>query len=245
MQAARQPLAFGTALVPPPTFGVWAMLELCDCDFVHPVKEPTPFGAVMAAYLAATGSHAAPFVDAYIQSDNKPTTLEDARECPLMGRAVEWALTVDADPEKDYPRLRDWLFAGFVGFSMIPGGGETGESLFGIDSLAAMIAGVGESLGCGWEAIMWDTPMIVVGHTVAQTARQNGTKGVARPKDKQHMREMFELERECRETGKLYPWQEDHPLVFGPDGHESPDEYYRLAELTCKAKEGKRGKAND
>ena len=241
MQAAGQALSFGSSTIAPPVFGTWALLELLDCDFVHPSREPTPFGAVMAAYVAATGKDAVPFVDAYLAADNKPETLEDSQNCPLMGRAVEWALSVGADPETDYPRLREWLFAGFVGFAMIPGGGDSGECLFGIDSLGAMIAGVGSTLGRDWSSIMWDTPLVVIGHAVAQTARQNGTKGVGRPKDRQHMQEMFALEKECRKTGKLYPWQEDHPLVFGPDGHESEDEYYRLAELTCAAKGGGNG----
>lgn len=236
MQAARQPLPFGSAEIPPPTFGVWSLLELLDCDFVHPHKEPTPFGSVMAAYVAATGERSAEFVNAYMLADERPESMEDAENCPLMGRAVTWALSVDAKPE-DYLRLSQWLYLGFAGFSMIPGDGDTGAYLFGIDSLGAMIAGVGDALGGDWRDLMWNTPLMVIGHTVAQRAKQNGTKGVARPKDKEHMLEMFAVERECRESGKLYPWQELHPLVFPPDGHESPDEYYRLAELTHEAKE--------
>jgi len=239
MQAARQPMRFGSAEIPPPSFGVWALLELCDCDFVHPRKEPTPFGSVMASYIAATGEAAAEFVNAYLQTEDKPETLEDACECPLMSRATTWALAVEAKGE-DFLRLTEWLYAGFAGFSMIPGDDGGGECLFGIDSLGAMIAGVGDALGCGWRELMWETPLVVVGHAVAQRAKQNGTKGVARPKDKNHMKEMFELERECRETGKLYPWQEDHPTIFGPDGHESEDEYYRLAVLTHEFKESRK-----
>jgi hypothetical protein len=241
MQAAGQPLAFGTATIPAPTFGVWAMLELCDCDFVHPHKEPTPMGAVMAAYIAAVGEPAAEFVNAYVTSSDKPTSLEDCEFCPLMSRALAWALSVDMDPDKDYSRLAEWLYAGFAGFQMIPGGEGGGSQLFGVDALGSMVAGVGAPLGVSWRSLMWETPLVVVGHVVAQQASQNGTKGVARPKDKKHMLEMFALERECRESGKLYPWQEDHPTIFGPDGHESPDEYYRLAELTCKAKENASG----
>jgi hypothetical protein len=230
MQAARQSLPFGNSSIPAPTFGVWALLELCDCDFVHPKKEPTPFGSVMAAYIAATGAPAAEFVNAHLQQDDKPETLEDAQECPLMSRATAWALAVDAKPES-YVRLSEWLYAGFSGFNMIPGGDDGSEFLFGVDSLGAMIAGVGSTIGGDWETIMWGTPLIVLGHAVAQQAKQNGTKGVARAKDKAHMRQMFDLVAECKATGKLYPWQEDHPWVFPLDGHESADEAYRYAEL--------------
>lgn len=239
MQAARQPLPFGSSEIPAPTFGVWALLELLDCDFAHPHKEATAFGSVMAAYIAATGERSAEFVNAYLQAENKPTTLEDAQGCELMGRAVTWALAVDAKPA-EYARLQEWLYGAFAGFAMIPGEGDTGEYLFGVDSLGAMVAGVGHVLGVDWHALMWDTPLVVVGHAVAQSAKQNGTKGVARPKDKQHMKEMFALEKQCREEGKLFPWQEDHPIEFGPQGHESEDEYYRLAVLTHEAKEKRR-----
>lgn len=240
MQAARQPLPFGSTTIPAPTFGVWSLLELCDCDLVHPRKEATPLGAILAAYVAATGERAAEFVNEYLQLEDKPQTIEDGLENGLISRARVWVEAVEPEPE-EFLQLREWLYAGFAGFAMIPGEGDSSEYLFGIDSLGAMVAGVGDVLGVDWHSLMWETPLVVVGHAVAQRAKQNGTKGVARPKDKDHMQELFALERECRESGKLYPWQEDHPLVFGPDGHESPEEYYRLAELTCKAKEARRG----
>ena len=242
MQAAGQSLPFGSSEIPAPTFGVWALLELCDCDLVHPGKESTPFGAVMAAYIAATGERAAGFVDEYLTSDNKPTALEEAADCPLMSRAIVWAEAVEATPQQ-YGLLQEWLCAGFAGFAMIPGDGDGGEWIFSVESLGSMVASIGPALGVGWKALMWETPLIVIGHTVAQAARQNGSRGVARPKDLDHIKECFAIERECRETGKLYPWQEAMPLhpVCNPDGHESEDEYYRLAVLQHEARKGVTG----
>jgi hypothetical protein len=55
-------LRIGRAQIPAVSFGVWAMLELIDCDFVHPQKEPTAGGAIVAAYLCAAGKDAMPLV---------------------------------------------------------------------------------------------------------------------------------------------------------------------------------------
>jgi len=76
----------------------------------------------------------------------------------------------------------------------------------------------------------------LIGHTVAQKSKQNGAKGVARPKDAEHMRQqMIETKRREKE-GLLYEWQEKEPLHYGPDGHESEDEYYRLGVLQHEAR---------
>ena len=230
MQAARQSLRFGDSQVPPPTFGVWALLELADCDFVNPNAEATAYGGVMAAYIAATGSAAAPFVNAYAAKDEKPTGLEEAvsQECPLMSRAVVWAESIGATGD-DYLALSDWLYCAFAGFQMIPGGEGGGDFVFGLDSYAAMAVTAGEALGVRWDELMWQTPLVVVGHAVAQRAKQEGTKGVARPKDKEHLREMLRTEKQCVAEKRLCPWHEQYPLAYPLEHEVTEDEYYRYA----------------
>ena len=85
----------------------------------------------------------------------------------------------------------------------------------------------------------------MVGHVSAQTAKQNGAKGIARPKDPADIKEQLHLYHERREAGLLHPWQEKEPLWYGLEGHESEDENYRWNELNVAAAEAARNKKGD
>ena len=76
----------------------------------------------------------------------------------------------------------------------------------------------------------------MIGHTVAQKSKQNGAKGIARPKDQAHMMEQFKEAKRREEAGLLYEWQEREPLRYDLDGHESEDEAYRYAILQHEAR---------
>jgi hypothetical protein len=54
--------------------------------------------------------------------------------------------------------------------------------------------------------------MVLLGHAVASNARQNGTKGVARPKDKADIRKQLILATAREYKGELHPWQIAEPL---------------------------------
>ena len=229
------------AEIPPVSFGVWALLELADCDFLHPKKEATAAGAVLAAYIAAHGRHTIPLVADYVEAgrDQEVANLTDlSPDDELMQRAALWVVASGIQGD-DFLKLRSWLEIGFAGSNMIPGGGGSGEFVFGMDSFGAMVAAVGSDMGSTADELMWDVPLCLVGHVIAQKSKQNGAKGVARPKDIQHFREqMAECERR-KEAGLLYEWQEKEPWRYDLDGHENEDEAYRYAVLQHEFKYGK------
>jgi hypothetical protein len=233
LSSAGGQLTMGSAVLPAASFGVWAMLELIDCDFLHPTKEPTGDGAMVAAYLAAMGRDALPIVQAEIDAtDNNPLT--DA--------AFAWGAenNIQAD---DFMALRDWLNIALCGFGMIPAGSDSSEQVFGIDSFGAIISAVGGDLGASYDAIMWDIPLSMIGHAIAQKSKQSGAKGIARPKDMQHVKDQLAETKRRHDAGLLHEWQEKEPMRYDLDGHENADEAYRYAVLQHECRTGNKGAA--
>jgi len=228
----------GKAVLPAVSFGVWSMLELIDCDFVHPQKEATAGGAIVAAYIAGNGRKAMPAVQDYLNSDfaGNALDLDDPAGVGRLGvEAITWTIENEITAD-DYIALRDWLDISFAGFGMIPSGDGGSEFLFGVDSFGALLASVGGDLGVDYARLMWSVPLTLIGHTVAQKSKQNGAKGIARPKDPQHMQEQFEEAKRRHDAGLLYEWQEKEPLRYDLDGHETEDEAYRYAVLQHEAR---------
>lgn len=231
----------GTARIPAVSFGVWSLLELIDCDFVHPMKDPTAGGAVLAGYIAANGRAATGLVLDFVEKgyDKEELKLDDIpADNDLAKMAAGWAVVHQIQPE-DFAKLREWLDVGFAGFGMIPGGSGGGECLFGMDSFAAIVAAIGSDMGYTYDALLWDVPLCMLGHVAAQKSKQNGAKGIERPKDQEHMREQFAEAQRRFEAGLLYEWQEREPWRYDLDGHENEDEAYRFAVLQHEAKYGK------
>jgi len=238
LASAGGSLRMGGAVLPPASFGVWAMLELIDCDFLHPQKEPTAGGAIVAGYLSASGKDAMPLVQAYLDADLEGIALDLDNPNPndkLGAAAMAWAFDNDIEAD-DFIELRDWLNVGFAGFGMIPSGDGGSEQLFGMDSFGAIVSAIGGDLGKTYDEMLWNVPLCIIGHTVAQKSKQNGAKGIARPKDNAHMREQLDKAQACKEAGTLYEWQEREPLRYDLDGHENEDEAYRYAVLQHEAR---------
>jgi len=245
LSSAGGSLRMGSAVLPPASFGVWAMLELIDCDFLHPQKTPTAGGAIVAAYLAANGRDAMPLVQANLDAGLEGVALDldnpidnDALGIAAITWVYEHGITAD-----DFIALRDWLNVAFCGFGMIPAGDGGGEQLFGMDSFGAIVSAIGGDLGKSYDELLWDVPLSMIGHAIAQKSKQNGAKGIARPKDAQHMAQQFEETKRRHDAGLLYEWQEREPLRYGLDGHENEDEAYRYAVLQHDARTNRKGVA--
>ena len=231
-------LCIGNAVLPAPSFGVWAMLELLDCDFVHPRKESTVGGAIIAAFVAHHGRDCLALVQSHVaENDGCNFDLDDLDDASdLVQAAVIWAGQNNITDADEVLRLCEWFAVSFSGFGMIPSGDGGSEYIFGADSFGAILAAIGGDLGVPYQELMWATPMTVIGHAVAQKSKQNGAKGVARPKDAVHMAEQFAETKRRESAGELYEWQEREPWRYGLDGHENEDEAYRFAILQHEAK---------
>lgn len=232
---AGLPLPFGSAEIASPSFAVWSMLELLDCDFVHPAKEPTTWGAVLAGFVASNPMRASLYLRAHLAAGYQKNRYESLTDLPmddgLVAAAITFAAAAGATPD-DYANLRQWLTLSFAGFNTIPSdGGSGGEFLFGVDQFASLVAAIGQEMQTSHYDLMWTTPLVIIGHVIAQKSKQGGAKGIARPKDKGHIKQMIAEATEREKAGLLHPWQEADPLHYGLLGHENADEAYRLAVL--------------
>lgn len=224
--------------VPPATFGVWTLLELLDNDFVHPTKAPTDWGACVALAVSVLGRTAAPLVRDAIAAGvhENPPELADLPENidDLTAAAVRICAAADIKPENALNKLNklyDHLHLGFSGFNMIPSTGGSGAYLFGLDSFAGIVATTGSMIGATAAQLMWETPLVLLGHLVAAEQKRSGAKGIKRPKDPQDVKLQLALAKDRAKRGVLHPWQEAEPHIYGELGHETEDERYRLAVL--------------
>jgi hypothetical protein len=231
--AVGLPVVIAGVPIPPATFGVWALLELLDCDVFHPRKEATPWGCVVAFYVAAHGRQAAPLVQQAVAAgvhESPPLLTNMQTDDKLTIASIHFANSANFAARHVEP-LCEWLNLAFTGFAMLPGKGGGSEWLFGVEKLGGIIAALGAELNAMPEEIAWEIPMTVIGHAAAQKAKQNGTQGVARPKDVKHFAELLAEAKERAAKGLLHPWQEQYPEIFRTLGHETEAERYRLSEL--------------
>jgi len=109
-------------------------------------------------------------------------------------------------------QVSKWMDVCFTGFKMMPPGASGGTHLFGATAISGIVAGIGKCLNVSYTEVLWDTPITLIGHTVAQTARSNGMEGIARPKDKDDIKAKLQMAKQTQRDGKLLPWQIDDPL---------------------------------
>jgi len=219
------PVRVGGATVQPITFGVWSLLELAECDMVHPHLECTDLGAAICLYICANGqlvsAEVARWADAGRPEDHQFTE-----------NAI--AFTLAADPGGDgWAALSRVINVSMSGFGMIPTSGKSNglPNIYGLDTFASVVAAVGPVMGVNWHELMWQTPLAVIGHVSAQVAARNGAEGIARPKDVADIKRQLRLRDEREAEGKLHPWQEDDPVRYGLYGGETEEEKARFDDL--------------
>ena len=118
----------------------------------------------------------------------------------------------------DYPALVRWcLEVPFYGYDMIPksGGAVPKECWFDGEFAGSVLAQASKVLATPYEMTLWDTPLCVVWHAVAQHAAAFGVKHVERPPDQAVLKEMMAEAAAREKRGELHPWQFDDPVGYG------------------------------
>jgi len=218
------PLVLGKQAIKSPSLGVWSLLETFDCPFVNSFHESSPMDSFRALYINEFRQEAALEVHKWINEDGP--VMYDAEDkdtwLPWDHKVVEYgnSLKFDINNVGCYEDIRLWFELSFGGYEMIPksGGGGSSSYWFGAEMIASTISAVGQSLNLTPMEILWDTPMCLVGHTIAQSAAQKSPKaGVARPKCPEHMRQLFDECVERAKNGQLHPWQKEEPTSYPLD----------------------------
>ncbi len=122
----------------------------------------------------------------------------------------------------------------FTGFDMLPKTGGSGAFLFGADSIANIAYTCCDKLNATKDEIIWETPLTLIGHTVAVEAIANGVKGLARRKDIDHLKSIFKKCKEWNNQDKLYPWQWLEPQFYPLEPYQTSKEIKRDYEKRLK-----------
>lgn len=210
------PLMIDGQEIRPPSLGVWSLLEAFKCPFVN------QFGTGLdlihcfrALYINEYRESIASSVYNWIYEGVDEFDMSDDTTWSTFDEAVlEYAANLSFDikcPEHWYA-IRMFFDMSFNGYAMIPPSGGGSAFLFGAETMGSVIAGIGSSFNMSINELLWETPMILLGHTTAATARNNGTKGVSRPKDPKDVRKQLILATAREYKGELHPWQIADPL---------------------------------
>ena len=221
--------------VPPLTAARLMALELvCSDFFLHP-GACTQLDAAAALVLmscdrnlvqdlTASVSEPSASVDSAARTGDNPSAGSACcppgmRAFPDLYAAAAAFLNTHADAMlADYPRLVRWCIeVPFYGFDMLPksAGGQPHECWFDGEFAGSVIAQASKILATPVDTVLWETPLCLVWHAVAQHAAAYGVKHVERPPDEAILKAMMQdvADREAR--GELHPWQYADPLTYG------------------------------
>lgn len=118
----------------------------------------------------------------------------------------------------DYPRLVRWCIqVPFYGFDMIPKSGPAAQKPCWFDGefAGSVIAQASKILSTPVEFVLWETPLCLVWHAIAQHAAAFGVKHVERPPDEAALKQMMTEAAEREARGELHSWQYADPISYG------------------------------
>ena len=104
----------------------------------------------------------------------------------------------------------------FYGLDMRPGGRPPRPRAFIFDGsfMGGVIAPAARILATPVESAIWDLPLCLIGHAVAQYDASNGVKGVERPPDLAVLDCMMQEAEDRERRGELHPWQRVDPWNY-------------------------------
>jgi hypothetical protein len=214
------PMIIGDYEVRPPSLGVWSLLETFACPFVNQFGTGIDMiHCYRALYINEFREDCALDVyrwreqnaeDNFIIDDEETWTDFDVKVLTFVESIT--AAGFDISEPTNWWKIRMYFNLSFNGHSMIPPAGGGGKFIFGAESMASVISGVGRNINVPAKELLWNTPLILIGHIMAAEARNGGVKGVCRPKDKQDIRKQLILATAREYRGELHPWQIMEPL---------------------------------
>ena len=226
-----------------PSLGVFTLLETFDCKAIGNPAEATLEDWMRVFYVNHFRAECVQDVQRWIADKGseyvRDALPENESEWHTFDtKVVEWAQAecffkmvekeeVEAMSERfklAFTAVQEWMDVCFTGYAMMPPGGGGGSHMFGAEVVGQTVASVGEVLSVNYREILWETPITLIGHVTAQIARSNGAEGISRPKCKEDIKRKLLMAKETIHSGKLLPWQIDHPNEHGL--HEFQREHY-------------------
>ena len=195
----------------PPSLGVWALWEIIDSPIIHGEEDATIGDFLRLLWINHARRDAVPVVREWLEV-GKPKVGE---WCLMDNEVNQWGgATLPNEITDDVVRLEiiHQIPLCYTGYETIPSMGEApNQWLFAGEAFGAICA----QNTAEYDTLIWEVPMTLHGHITAFRAKQNGTKGIGRPKDEEDIKLQLKLANEREKEGKLHPWQEIDPLAFG------------------------------
>jgi hypothetical protein len=201
----------------PPSLGVWSLWEIIDSPIIKGDANACIGDYWRLLFINHARRDAVSLVAGWIdagkpnppQGDDGLIAWKDATD--LDRAVIKWASKMESvDLMSAFGEVRRQVELCFSGYEMIPSAGNgSGKYLF-----------AGEAYGhvcsadpADYDRLIWDVPLVLIGHVTAQNAVKNGCK-CARPKDKEDMKLQLALANEREARGELHQWQRDNPEAF-------------------------------
>jgi hypothetical protein len=100
----------------------------------------------------------------------------------------------------------DMIERAHSGFRMIPSQGGGGcAMLYGTEAQTYIAYVCASALNINHHEVIWETPLTLIGHTLALKAAENGVKNVERPDDVEQLNAFKAICEECDDNHELYP----------------------------------------
>lgn len=209
-------LRINDAVIKPPSLGVFSLMEITNNPFPVDFSKTTAIQQFHALYFNEYREESALMVRDWLADDGPEFDPDDeSTYTALDAAAIEYINRlgeqgVDLTSVEHWIKILDFFSTASNGFEMVPGSGSS-KYWFGAETFGAMAIGVGQELNLTPNQIMWETPLTTIGFSYVAKARANGTKGVARPKDRADIRRQRILAYLREIHGELHPWQIDRP----------------------------------
>lgn len=199
----------------PPSIGMFSLFEMIDSKFIMNFSEMTGLDFARSAYIAYFGESSAEKVRDWRRGGGG----DDDKIRPFDIEACEFVNRHNIAEFENILKLRKLLISNaFNGYEMIPDRGDKKYEphMFGAPTIASCIS-IMSGLGLTPTQIIWEVPLVLIGHMAAVKMTQNGEKNVGRPKDTGDIKQQLKEGREREERGELHPWQIEDPVGYPPE----------------------------
>lgn len=201
----------------PPSLGVWSLWEIIDSPIIKGddsacigdywrllwINHARRDAVKLVADWLDAGKPAPPQGDDGLVAWQKASEFDKA--------VIQWASKLESvDLMSAFGEIKKQVELCFSGYEMIPSSGSgSGKYLFAGEAYGAVCM----IDPAQYDRMIWDIPLVLLGHVTAQQAVRNGTK-CARPKDKADAKLQISLANEREARGELHSWQRDNPEAF-------------------------------
>lgn len=228
MAAWGIPFQAGGRLIPPPSIGVFGLLEIIDSRWFKARRECSILDLYKVAYVCFHREECAPEIWKWAREKGRENVVDienfDTFK-PWDIKVWKWATEQDSygDFRLDHDRLTNGDFDNFLlmyksGYDRLnqSDSGEEKIYVFGADTQISIAKMLCETLNVNLFDALWRVSLCAAGMAAMAQSKSNGGKINGRPVDAEILGKMKAQCRERDEKGELHFWQITNPGKWPP-----------------------------